>query len=259
MSRSLVSLVLGLALSACSLYAAETERGEAAPPLARGRYATEQLGGFDSGPSPAYSLAPSPFHTEAYARIDESEFRSTAQHPLSTFAVDVDTASYSNVRRFLREGRLPPADAVRVEELVNYFPYGYEPPANGTPVAVHAEVTGCPWQPAHRLVRIGLAAKALPRGERPPASLVFLIDVSGSMAMGNKLPLVKSALRLLVEQLDEADSVAIVVYAGASGLVLPATSGARKQEILEAIERLEEGGRKHGREGITIEIGRGKV
>jgi len=250
MLRSLVLFVFALALSACSLYGGERDGGEAAPP-ARPRYAMESsFGGFDSGP--AAMSAASPFHTEAYARIDESEFRSTAQHPLSTFAVDVDTASYSNVRRFLREGQLPPADAVRIEELVNYFPYDYEPPANGAPVAVHAEVTGCPWQPAHRLVRIGLAAKALLRDQRPAANLVFLIDVSGSMAMPSKLPLVKGALRLLVEQLDEADRVAIVVYAGASGVVLPPTPGDRKQEILAALERLEAGGSTHGSAGITL-------
>src|SRR5262245_41861081 len=161
------------------------------------------------------------FDTEAYARIDESAFRSVADHPLSTFAADVDTASYANVRRFLSEDRLPPADAVRIEELVNYFTYAYAPPDGAAPLAVYAEVMGCPWAPAHRLVRIGLEAKQIPHEERPPANLVFLVDVSGSMEMPDKLPLVKSALRLLVEQLREGDRVALVVYAGSSGLVLP--------------------------------------
>jgi Ca-activated chloride channel family protein len=193
-----------------------------------------------------------PFHTEAYARIDESEFQSVAQHPLSTFSVDVDTASYANVRRFLAENRLPPADAVRIEELVNYFPYGYEAPANGAPFAVHTEVMGCPWEPSHRLVRIGLKAKEIPLGERPPSNLVFLVDVSGSMQDESKLPLVKSALRLLVEQLGEQDRVALVVYAGSSGLVLPGTTGDRTADILAAIDRLEAGGSTNGGAGIEL-------
>jgi len=183
----------------------------------------------------ALGYAAPDFHTEGYARIDESEFQRSTEHPLSTFSIDVDTASYSNVRRFvLGEHRLPPADAVRIEELVNYFPYAYAPPSGDAPFAVHSEVMGCPWEPSHRLVRIGLKAKEIPQGERPPGNLVFLVDVSGSMDMPDKLPLVKSALRLLVEQLRESDRVAIVVYAGNSGLALPGTSGDRKGEILAA-------------------------
>ena len=192
------------------------------------------------------------FDTEAYARIDESEFQRTTEHPLSTFAVDVDTASYANVRRFLAENRLLPADAVRIEELVNYFPYAYAPPDGDAPFAIHTEVTGCPWEPSHRLVRIGLKAKDIPLAERPASNLVFLIDVSGSMDMPAKLQLVKSALRLLVEQLREGDRVALVVYAGSSGLVLPGTSGDRKEEILAAIDRLEAGGSTNGGSGIEL-------
>jgi Ca-activated chloride channel family protein len=164
----------------------------------------------------------------------------------------VDTASYANVRRFLGENRLPPADAVRIEELVNYFPYAYAPPAGDAPFAVHTEVTGCPWEPSHRLVRIGLKAKEIPVAERPPSNLVFLIDVSGSMEMPDKLPLVKSALRLLVEQLRESDRVALVVYAGSSGLVLPGTSGDHTEQILSAIERLEAGGSTNGGSGLEL-------
>src|SRR5262245_51324341 len=193
------------------------------------------------------------FDTEAYARIDESGFRSVTEHPLSTFAADVDTASYANVRRFLSEDRLPPADAVRIEELVNYFTYAYAPPDSGAaPFALHTEVLGCPWEPAHRLVRIGLAAKEIPHEARPPSNLVFLIDVSGSMDMPDKLPLVKSALRLLVEQLRPGDRIAIVVYAGMSGLVLPATDGEKKEVVLAAIERLEAGGSTNGGAGIEL-------
>jgi Ca-activated chloride channel family protein len=205
-----------------------------------------------ASPALAHYQAASEFDTEAYARIDESGFRSVADHPLSTFAADVDTASYANVRRFLSGDRLPPADAVRIEELVNYFPYAYPAPTGDAPFAVHTEVMGCPWEPTHRLVRIGLKAKEIPLGERPPSSLVFLIDVSGSMDMPNKLPLVKSSLRLLVEQLREGDRVALVVYAGNSGLVLPATDGARKEEILAAIDRLEAGGTTNGGAGIEL-------
>jgi Ca-activated chloride channel family protein len=206
----------------------------------------------DAAAAPKLRRFVGPLHTEAYARIDESEFQSVAEHPLSTFSVDVDTASYANVRRFLAENRLPPADAVRIEELVNYFPYAYEPPANGAPFAVHTEVTGCPWEPEHRLVRIGLKAKEIPLGERPPSNLVFLVDVSGSMNEPAKLPLVKSALRLLVEQLRASDRVAMVVYAGSSGLVLPGTTGDRKTTLLAAIDRLEAGGSTNGGAGIEL-------
>jgi Ca-activated chloride channel family protein len=205
-----------------------------------------------AAPAMARHQAGFAFDTEAYSRIDESGFRSVSEHPLSTFAADVDTASYANVRRFLSGDRLPPADAVRIEELVNYFPYAYEPPADDAPFAVHTEVMGCPWEPSHRLVRIGLKAKEIPIGERPPSHLVFLIDVSGSMNMPDKLPLVKSALRLLVDQLREGDRVAIVVYAGGTGLVLRSTDGERKEEILAAIERLEAGGTTNGGAGIEL-------
>ena len=246
--RSLATLAL-LALSlACSSQPAQERR----PELAVARGDVEEFRDAALGAPHAMLRAVGPFHTEAYARIDESEFQSVAQHPLSTFSVDVDTASYANVRRFLAENRLPPADAVRIEELVNYFPYGYEPPAEGAPFAVHAEVMGCPWEPSHRLVRIGLKAKEIPLGERPPSNLVFLVDVSGSMNEPNKLPLVKSALRLLAEQLGEDDRVAMVVYAGSSGLVLPSTSGDEKATILAAIDRLEAGGSTNGGAGIEL-------
>jgi len=226
-----------------------------APQSPRGALQKARAGGFAGAAvhaEAAYELSYAGFHTEAYARIDESDFRSVTEHPLSTFAADVDTASYANVRRFLSENRLPPADAVRIEELVNYFSYADARPEHGAPLAVHGEVMGCPWEPSHRLVRIGLAAKEIPHGERPAANLVFLIDVSGSMDMPDKLPLVKSALRLLVEQLREGDRVAIVVYAGNTGLVLPTTDGGRREEILAAIERLEAGGTTNGGAGIEL-------
>ena len=182
-----------------------------------------------------------PGNTEAYARIEENRFLAAEANPLSTFSIDVDAASYSNVRRFLSQGTLPPADAVRLEELVNYFSYTYPDRTGSHPFAVATDVGPCPWAPEHRLVRIGLQAKRIATHDLPPSNLVFLIDVSGSMQSPDKLPLVKQAFRALVQELRAEDRVAIVVYAGAAGLVLPSTSGSDKATILEAIERLERG------------------
>jgi Ca-activated chloride channel family protein len=189
---------------------------------------------------------------ESYARIEENPFLETSRAPLSTFSIDVDTASYSNTRRFLNEGRLPPKDAVRIEELVNYFNYDYPQPSGAAPFSVTTEVADCPWNARHRLVHIGLQGKKISTEQMPPANLVFLIDVSGSMDEPRKLPLVKSSLRTLAEQLSARDRVAIVVYAGTSGLVLPSTPGDRKGEIISAIERLEAGGSTNGGEGIRL-------
>jgi Ca-activated chloride channel family protein len=181
-------------------------------------------------------------NTESYATIDENAFRAVAQHPLSTFSADVDRASYANVRRFLVEGRRPPRDAVRIEEMINYFPY--EPPARrgDEPIAVATEVGDAPWRAGHQLLRIGLSTAPVELRNAPAGNLVFLIDVSGSMNGPDRLPLVKRSLRLLVDQLREDDRVAIVVYAGAAGLVLPSTRGSDRRTILDAIERLEAGG-----------------
>jgi len=193
-----------------------------------------------------------PFNTEAYDHVADNPFVAVAQDPRSTFSVDVDTASYSIVRRFLNDGELPPRGAVRIEELINYFPYAYAPPEEGRPFAVHMDVAGCPWKPGHRLVRIGLKGRELPRGERPPSNLVFLLDVSGSMDEPNKLPLVKSAMRMLVGELGPSDRVAIVVYAGGEGLALPSTAASDKSAILSAIESLSPGGTTHGSAGIRL-------
>ncbi len=189
---------------------------------------------------------------ESYARIDENPFVEAARAPLSTFSVDVDTASYSNTRRFLNEGRLPPRDAVRIEELINYFSYDYPQPQGAAPFSVRAEVAECPWDARHRLVQIGLQGRRVQTENLPPANLVFLVDVSGSMQTDNKLPLVKSSLRMLAEQLTARDRVSIVVYAGSSGLVLPSTPGDRRGEILGAINQLEAGGSTNGGEGIRL-------
>ncbi len=187
-----------------------------------------------------------------FAPIRPNTFRTVSDHPLSTFSIDVDTASYSVVRQFLNRGQRPPPDAVRIEEMINYFEYDYTPPTDGTAFAAHMAVASCPWAPEHHLVRIALKGREIPKTERPPLNLVYLLDVSGSMSAGNKLPLVKRSMALLAEQLDERDRVAIVVYAGAAGVVLPPTSGADTPAILESLERLSAGGSTAGGAGIQL-------
>ena len=193
------------------------------------------------------------FHnTESYARIVENDFRSVGESPLSTFSIDVDRASYANVRRFIQAGERPPVDAVRIEELINYFPYEWDGAAGEHPFQVLTEVWDAPWKPEHRLVRIGLRAPSVDTEHLPPSNLVFLLDVSGSMSSPDKLPLLKKAFALLTEQLRPQDRVAIVVYAGAAGLVLPPTPGNRRARILSAVERLEAGGSTAGGAGIAL-------
>jgi Ca-activated chloride channel homolog len=216
-----------------------------------GTYAYEPVHGADAAVGQP-RMSGGDFNREEYAHIVENEFRDVALNPLSTFSIDVDVASYANVRRFLGEGRLPPPDAVRIEELVNYFDYDYPDPAGEHPFAIVTEVSEAPWNPRHRLVHVGLQGRRMEERELPPANLVFLIDVSGSMDEPNKLPLVQQSLRLLVERLREEDRVSIVVYAGAAGLVLDPTPGHRREEILDAIERLEAGGSTAGGEGIRL-------
>jgi Ca-activated chloride channel family protein len=195
----------------------------------------------------------SPSHdTEAYDYLPENGFQRVADTPLSTFSIDVDTASWANVRRFLGEGRLPPADAVRIEEMLNYFSFEYPEPEGDAPFAVSTAVAACPWQPRHRLLSIGLQGRRIPRDQLPPLNLVFLLDVSGSMGHPAKLPLLKAAMRLLVGQLSARDRVAIAVYAGSSGLVLPPTPGDHRATILEALDRLEAGGSTAGAAGIRL-------
>jgi Ca-activated chloride channel family protein len=194
-----------------------------------------------------------PSNTEAYDRIDENPFRSPMVAPLSTFSVDVDRASYANVRRFINQGTLPPKDAVRIEELVNYFPYDDPAPTSGeTPLRITTEVAAAPWNPRHDLVRIALRARDVDMRRAPASNLVFLVDVSGSMQGPGRLPLVKQSLALLVNELREEDHVAIVVYAGSAGLALPSTSGGDKQRILAALDGLEAGGSTAGGAGIRL-------
>ncbi|HLG34255.1 MAG TPA: VWA domain-containing protein [Bacteroidia bacterium] len=192
------------------------------------------------------------FNTEQYDYIVENNFKNVSNNPLSTFSIDVDAASYSNIRRFINSGSLPPADAVRVEEMINYFTYRYPQPDDKEPFAVYTESSPCPWNKDHRLAAVALQGKKIATEKLPPANLVFLIDVSGSMMDENKLPLVKKSLKLLVDQLREQDKVAITVYAGSAGLVLPSTSGASKERIMKAINALEAGGSTAGGAGIKL-------
>ncbi|WAC42151.1 VWA domain-containing protein [Pedobacter sp. SL55] len=191
-------------------------------------------------------------NSESYAHITENGFKKATDNPLSTFSIDVDAASYSNMRRFINGGNLPPKDAVRIEEMINYFDYNYEQPRGNDPVNIVTEIGTAPWNNQHRLVHIGLKAKNIPTEKLPPSNLVFLIDVSGSMNSYNKLPLLVSSLRLLTDNLRDQDKVAIVVYAGNSGLVLPATSGDNKQAIKDALNKLSAGGSTAGGAGIKL-------
>lgn len=192
------------------------------------------------------------FNTEEYDAINENIFHDALRNPLSTFSIDVDAASYSNMRRFINNGQRPPKDAVRIEEMVNYFNYDYQQPKGKDPFSIYTEIASAPWNANHKLVHIGLQGKKIPTDNLPPTNLVFLVDVSGSMSDYNKLPLLVSSFKLLVAQLREQDRVAIVVYAGAAGLVLPSTSGADKNKIIEALDQLQAGGSTAGGEGIKL-------
>ncbi|MEO1033153.1 MAG: von Willebrand factor type A domain-containing protein [Bacteroidota bacterium] len=191
-------------------------------------------------------------NTEEYDRIYENSFKDVKQNPLSTFSIDVDNASYSNVRRFLSNNQLPPKDAVRIEEMINYFDYDYPQPKGEHPFSFTNEVADCPWNSEHKLVHIGIQGKSLNYDDLKPSNLVFLIDASGSMRSHNKLPLLKKSLKLLLNQLSENDKVAIVAYAGSAGLVLPSTEVSQKEVIIEALNRIESGGSTAGGQGIKL-------
>ncbi|MDC0717060.1 vWA domain-containing protein [Nannocystis bainbridge] len=210
----------------------------------RAGYHSDAAGGYGATATAAME-AP---NSESYAHVAENAFKRVADDPLSTFSIDVDTASYSNVRRFLEDGQLPPADAVRIEEMINYFSYAYPEPAGAQPFSVRTEVAACPWNDKARLVQIGIKGKSLAPAEIPPRNLVFLLDVSGSMASPDKLPLLQRSLTMLVADLRPVDSVGIVVYAGAAGVVLEPTSD--RDAIVAAIDRLYAGGATNGGQGI---------
>ena len=193
-----------------------------------------------------------PFNTEEYGRIYENQYLLALSNPLSTFSIDVDTASYANIRRFIMNSQLPPKDAVRIEEMINYFDYDYPDADKKHPFSLYTEISTCPWDKNHRLIHIGLQGKKIDTKDLPPSNLVFLLDVSGSMSAPNKLPLLKSAFKLLVKQLSEKDRISIVVYAGAAGLVLEPTVGNDKEKIIASIDRLQAGGSTAGGQGIQL-------
>ncbi|MBC7401486.1 MAG: von Willebrand factor type A domain-containing protein [Mucilaginibacter sp.] len=217
---------------------------------APGMRGTVNIRGVSAPGNYAYN-SPSP-GTESYGHINENQFVDPKATPLSTFAVDVDAASYANVRRFINAGQLPPKNAVRIEEMINYFKYNLPEPTSGEPVAIQTEVAAAPWNPQHQLVRIGLKAKNVKLDKLPPSNLVFLIDVSGSMDMPNKLPLVKTSMKMLVDQLRPIDNVAIVVYAGEVGVRLESTPASDKQKIKDVIDQLGAGGGTAGGAGIMM-------
>jgi len=216
---------------------------------AAGVYASSQR---HRSKSMAYCPPAPAFNTEGYSAIHENGFKSPLREPLSTFSIDVDAASYSNVRRFINEGQKPVPDAVRIEEMINYFDYEYPQPKDGHPFAIYFETGVCPWNTGHELLHIGLQGEKMMNEEVPPSNLVFLLDVSGSMDAPNKLPLLIKAMKLLVGQLRAEDRVAIVVYAGSSGLVLPSTPGNQKERITAALERLHAGGSTAGSAGLKL-------
>jgi len=229
------------------------ESGEAAPQIATETEApTAAADNLKGNLQPEEEDEPIALDTsgEDYNPIEENPFLAVQNRPLSTFAIDVDSASYSNARRFINDGALPPPDAVRIEEFINYFTYNYPQPEGDRPFSITTEVSEAPWNRAHKLVRVGLQGKNVETEELPPSNLVFLLDVSGSMNDSDKLPLLKEGFRLLAEELTENDRVAIVVYAGASGVVLPSTPGNEKDKILTALNRLQAGGGTAGSEGI---------
>jgi Ca-activated chloride channel homolog len=192
------------------------------------------------------------WNTEGYATIHENGFKDVLHNPLSTFSIDVDRASYANVRRFINMGQKPPVDAVRIEEMINYFSYDYPQPEGDHPFTVTTGFSTCPWNSRHQLLHIGLQGRAIEKENLPPSNLVFLIDVSGSMNSHNKLPLLKSSFRLLVNELRPEDRVAMVVYAGAAGVVLESTPGSEKEKILAALNNLQAGGSTAGGAGIKL-------
>ena len=238
------------------------EAAPAAPPPAGGA-AVGKMGASKSGLATSVATRESQeaeppsryredYNTATYDHVSENPFLSAATNPLSTFSIDVDTASYSNIRRFINSGSLPPKDAVRIEEMINYFSYDYREPEGDKPFSIDLDATACPWDASHRLLRIGLKGREVANEKRPASNFVFLLDVSGSMMPAERLPLIKQAMRLLVEKLSERDRVAIVIYAGGSGLALPSTPGDRKETILRALEELKAGGSTNGADGIQL-------
>ncbi|MGB0881971.1 MAG: VWA domain-containing protein, partial [Vicingaceae bacterium] len=215
------------------------------------RYKKDKSAGYSSRMAPI-EFPRDNFNTEAYAHNPENNFKNAKSTPLSTFSIDVDAASYSNMRRFINNGQNPPVDAVRIEEMVNYFNYDYPQPKGDDPFSITTEMSDCAWNPKHKLIHVGIQGEKIETDNLPSSNLVFLLDVSGSMGAPNKLPLLKKSFGLLVKNLTEKDRVAIVVYAGAAGLVLPSTPGNQKEKILNALNNLNAGGSTAGGAGIKL-------
>lgn len=239
-----VSILTLAALTACS------------GPLDHSDSSTENLHGAPDSALPAAAVAEENLslaeNTERYQEQPDQPVKSVAQEPVSTFSIDVDTGSYANVRRFLSSGEQPPKDAVRIEEIINYFPYNYPLPTDGRPFAVHTETIDSPWQPEAKLIKIGIQAQDTAKKDLPPANLVFLVDVSGSMDEENKLPLVQKTLRILTQQLRPQDKVTLITYSSGEELVLPPTSGSDKETILKAIDKLKAEGSTSGESALRM-------
>jgi Ca-activated chloride channel family protein len=249
MDRTIINVIMNeevVVLNEMVVAAGETKRERAsksydmAAPMAAGVYSGQPL---------TYN---NNFNSEGYAAVSENGYKNVRNNPLSTFSIDVDNASYSNIRRFINMGEMPPADAIRIEEMINYFKYDYPEASGAHPFSVSTELAVCPWNKKHQLLQVGLRGKSIDKSALPPSNLVFLIDVSGSMNSPNKLPLLKSAFGLLVNELRPRDRVAIVVYAGAAGLVLESTPGNRKETIMTAINNLQAGGSTAGGAGLKL-------
>lgn len=247
LALGLVVGLMGLIVAACAVMPEAVEsRAESAPMVAR------PMARQPKAAAPEGSTTDSSFSAESYKSILENKSVRADENPLSTFSIDVDTAAYANVRRFLRYGELPPADAVRIEELINYFSYDYPEPEQDLPFRARTEIASCPWNADHRILHLGLQARKISFEALPPNNLVFLVDVSGSMEAPDKLPLLRTALVLLMEEMRDEDSIAVVVYAGAAGLALPPTSLRDKHTIVQALENLQAGGSTAGGAGIEL-------
>ncbi|TZF99308.1 VWA domain-containing protein (plasmid) [Chryseobacterium panacisoli] len=217
-----------------------------------GRIYNNQVGDKKEVHKPAKTDNNIDYDNEEYAALAENAFELTRNQPVSTFSIDVDNASYSNVRRMINYGAKVDKNSVRVEEMINYFKYDYPQPENGDPFSINTEYNQSPWNPKHKLLKIGLQGKNIPMDRLPASNIVFLIDVSGSMSQENKLPLLKSSLKILLNQLRPKDKVGIVVYAGSAGMVLPPTSAGEKEKIIKALDNLQAGGNTAGGEGIEL-------
>lgn len=239
------------AVSSVSAISISNKRGRVFRRTAKANVSPSRSVKTTSNNSPQF-IKPTQSNSEEYKTYTENKFMYAKADPLSTFSLDVDAASYSNFRRMINSGQMPPKDAVRIEEFINYFSYNYHQPTDEHPVNINTETHMCPWAKKHLLVKIGVKAKDIAVEKLPTTNFVFLIDVSGSMSDENKLPLVKSSLRLLLNNMREQDRVSIVVYAGAAGVVLPSTSGKDKQTIIDALENLQAGGSTAGGQGIEL-------